>query len=636
MKKFEFGFFFLIVFHILSSCSDQESQKQEFDLTSEYYLLQKAQETEDLEEKLKLYDEGLKTVKNNDTLRSHYYHSKIDVFNELGKYDSAIFYSDSLIKLTKKTGTPSFEASAYFSKIEPYKGLNNYQEVFRNAYKARNFYLKAGDSSMAGRSTLQMSVAQDKMADYRNSQQSATQALSLLDPKKDSVYLSSAYDIIGRAYRYQGFLEDAISEYQNSMRYAEHKLCVLTIKNNIAQTLIDLGQEQEAVDLLEQITNQTDDPKFQIFFEDNLIFGRWIINPGLDIETELLSNLEKRKEIGNKVGIIGSYEHLMFFYKDKNKEKAIEMAKKLLAVATEIERENSQKLALEQLIALSAPEESKKYSERYIILSDSIESNNLRVQNTFAKIKYDEEQKLDEINQLEAQAAIKDQETIELKNQLIILLLILIILGGITAVYFYTQKQRHRREKLKEVYQTEIRLSKTVHDELANDIYNLMSRLQPILAPAEIDKLDNIYKKTRDISRKNNSVDTGNSYSGNLLAMVSENTPPGTRLFINGHDSIVWNNYSREQKIVIFRVLQELFINLQKHSEAKNVALIFKKINKTLHITYSDNGIGFDPNLKRTRNGLLNTENRISSIGGSITFDSEPEKGLKVDIKIPG
>ena len=60
----------------------------------------------------------------------------------------------------------------------------------------------------------------------------------------------------------------------------------------------------------------------------------------------------------------------------------------------------------------------------------------------------------------------------------------------------------------------------------------------------------------------------------------------------------------------------------------------FKETNSALEINYSDNGKGTDNQLQ-IKNGLQNVENRIFSINGNITFDTEPNKGFKVKITIP-
>ena len=82
--------------------------------------------------------------------------------------------------------------------------------------------------------------------------------------------------------------------------------------------------------------------------------------------------------------------------------------------------------------------------------------------------------------------------------------------------------------------------------------------------------------------------------------------------------------------------LQELMVNMKKHSKSTLVLLSFKKDeNKFLVINYYDNGIGINFEKIVTKNGIQNIENRISTIDGTITFDSNQNKGVKTNIVIP-
>lgn len=84
------------------------------------------------------------------------------------------------------------------------------------------------------------------------------------------------------------------------------------------------------------------------------------------------------------------------------------------------------------------------------------------------------------------------------------------------------------------------------------------------------------------------------------------------------------------KKIILYRVLQELMINMKKHSHSTFVILSFSEKDNGIEIVYKDNGIGLGEIESKRKNGLLNVENRIYSIAGKLTFESE--KGVKVII----
>jgi signal transduction histidine kinase len=70
---------------------------------------------------------------------------------------------------------------------------------------------------------------------------------------------------------------------------------------------------------------------------------------------------------------------------------------------------------------------------------------------------------------------------------------------------------------------------------------------------------------------------------------------------------------------------------MRKHSEASFVFINFSSTGNSISINYKDNGVG--AHLIKG-NGLQNMENRVHSINGSITFESEIGNGFKSIIRI--
>ena len=68
---------------------------------------------------------------------------------------------------------------------------------------------------------------------------------------------------------------------------------------------------------------------------------------------------------------------------------------------------------------------------------------------------------------------------------------------------------------------------------------------------------------------------------------------------------------------------------MRKHSKASIVVLTFSNEKRKIAIDYKDNGIGCDV---KKHSGLQNAENRIQTINGSITFESEISNGFKAKI----
>ena len=218
--------------------------------------------------------------------------------------------------------------------------------------------------------------------------------------------------------------------------------------------------------------------------------------------------------------------------------------------------------------------------------------------------------------------------------------MIILSLGGLLVLVsggfgFYYLRQKHKKEKIREAHRTESRISKKIHDELANDVYNVMSSMQTIAPGVMMDKLEHIYNRTRNISRENSSIPTGTNYLPHLLSTLSSTVPDEARLILRGENNINWSSLTPEKKIILYRVLQEIMINMKKHSNARLVAVIFSEEKNYLNINYSDNGMGASMQHLKTGNGILNMENRILSINGKLNFETKQGKGLKILIQVP-
>lgn len=91
----------------------------------------------------------------------------------------------------------------------------------------------------------------------------------------------------------------------------------------------------------------------------------------------------------------------------------------------------------------------------------------------------------------------------------------------------------------------------------------------------------------------------------------------------------------------IFRVVQECFTNIVKHSEAKKIIFNCKMKDDFCIIDIHDNGKGFtkseveDKQDKNKHFGISVMRERICLLGGEIKIDSEKERGTHIHIEIP-
>lgn len=223
-------------------------------------------------------------------------------------------------------------------------------------------------------------------------------------------------------------------------------------------------------------------------------------------------------------------------------------------------------------------------------------------------------------------------------NYLLFSILLLVLISAVV-LYSYL-KNKSKREQQAAIYESETRIAKKLHDELANDVYQTIAFAEtqdlqnPIQKETLLDNLDKIYTRTRNISRENSAIGTGDSYEMALKEMLSGFSSSRVQVILKDISTIPWEKIAEEQKIALYRVLQELLVNMKKHSQGSFVLVRFELNTKALLVHYSDNGIGIS-NPIPSKNGLQNVENRIQAIGGSIIFDTSSSKGLKIKLTFP-
>jgi PAS domain S-box-containing protein len=91
----------------------------------------------------------------------------------------------------------------------------------------------------------------------------------------------------------------------------------------------------------------------------------------------------------------------------------------------------------------------------------------------------------------------------------------------------------------------------------------------------------------------------------------------------------------------IYRIVQELLANVQKHSGAKLVTIQLLVRSNVLALTVADNGRGFNARngLQRStdqpHNGLRNIRERIESLRGTFRIESSEQRGTECMVEVP-
>lgn len=89
-------------------------------------------------------------------------------------------------------------------------------------------------------------------------------------------------------------------------------------------------------------------------------------------------------------------------------------------------------------------------------------------------------------------------------------------------------------------------------------------------------------------------------------------------------------------EIAVYRIIQELMLNVVKHAEATRTVINLEFEEAAIQIRVADNGKGFDESLIETNGiGLQMIRNKVALLSGTLNITSAKGKGTTVGINIP-
>jgi tetratricopeptide (TPR) repeat protein len=480
-----------------------------------------------------------------------------------------------------------------------------------------------------------MSVIQSYAGDYYGGQEGLLISLKYLNEQKeqDQYCLSSDYNELGRSSTELKNYEASIEYYDQALKLAKKEGFRLIVLNNKAVTYQKLGQYAQAIDIYRSVIDKSrGNRKEYARILSNLARVRWLEDPEYLAAPDLLKAMQIRKEEKDNWGLNASYSHLADYYIHIRPDSALFYANKMYSIAQQLSSPDDQLEALEKLIVLSPPRNIKQYFTRYRFLNDSIQTVRNASKNQFALIRYEAQK--NKADNLRLQKDNTEKKVQIIQQQGAIYGIIVLFISIVFLIVTWYRKRKRRLEW--EARERELRTSQKVHDVVANGLYRLMNEIEhqnTLEKEPLLNKLDDLYERSRDISHDSiarKRTDFQLTIAELLTSFAGENT----KIFVVGNDEDTWRSMKDQLKNELEHILLELMVNMKKHSSARNVVVRFERLGNCLKVNYMDDGIGL-PLLFQYKNRLINTENRIKSIDGRISFDRTAIKGLKIQIEIP-
>ncbi|MDP2175711.1 MAG: histidine kinase [Bacteroidota bacterium] len=184
------------------------------------------------------------------------------------------------------------------------------------------------------------------------------------------------------------------------------------------------------------------------------------------------------------------------------------------------------------------------------------------------------------------------------------------------------------------------RLSRDLHDELGPTLSTIIFTVDAIKTDNEENnknkelaknQLKESIAKVRQISHNLTSLSLKKYGLVNAISELIDSNKNGNQTFVfttNCQNS----KFIKENEIHLYKIIQELIINTQKHSEANKIIIDLQNYNNKFYFEYSDDGNGFkERSILNEGIGMKNIYTRVGLINAKIQVIGEKGFNLKIE-----
>jgi len=194
------------------------------------------------------------------------------------------------------------------------------------------------------------------------------------------------------------------------------------------------------------------------------------------------------------------------------------------------------------------------------------------------------------------------------------------------------------------------RIARELHDDVGQRLAMLAIEIQQLEegspdSPAEVrSRVAELWKQTSEIANDVQSIShelhsPKLQYLGMAAAMRGFCKEFGAQQKVEvdfkTHD--LPSPLSPDISLCLFRVLQEALHNSAKHSGVRHFEVELWGTSDEVHLTVTDSGSGFDREAARESRGLglISMEERLKLLKGTLSIDSQPERGTTIHSRLP-
>lgn len=254
-----------------------------------------------------------------------------------------------------------------------------------------------------------------------------------------------------------------------------------------------------------------------------------------------------------------------------------------------------------------------------------------------------------------------EQKEIQLLVIFSIIVFLLVIVGFVIIFYVFQkrktqlliekaqEKQRYENELSKTQTEIQEQILKNISWELHDNVGQLLSvaKMQLNMLSTQIEDSnrarlvelsDVIGKSLQDIRLLSRTLNHEVLHDMGLKKALKLELQRFNRLkFLNATLEVDGEEQDINEKdeIIIFRIFQEFFSNVVRHSKAQHLNVKLNFNGESLTLLAEDDGIGFNIADKKKGIGLINMESRASLINSKYSLASELGKGTQIQLVYP-
>ncbi|TKC05388.1 hypothetical protein FA048_16805 [Pedobacter polaris] len=254
------------------------------------------------------------------------------------------------------------------------------------------------------------------------------------------------------------------------------------------------------------------------------------------------------------------------------------------------------------------------------------------------------------------------------RSLLIISSLILLVIAAASIIYILYQRRKQSNllhlaelERLKQLHKTEVikklsayqeaerwRIADQLHDEVGSMISVVRLNLSPNPQKAEViteEKLEtanrilsDVANTVREMSHELMPVAIRQYGLINAIEQLISDINTSGKIYIEhlifGFDNL--SKYPEDFQVSFYRIIQELFQNIVKHSKATNAIFQLMEHPDSINLYIEDNGKGMENEKpQKSGKGIGLLANRIDYYEGKISIEGQPGKGTLIVVDIP-